>query len=159
MIYVGRAREDKGVFDLAQAWLACADRLERAGWTLNLVLAVTDEGERSTENTLRQMLSNRTASVSIETNLSAPDVQERVARSSIAVVPSIVAEGFGRTAIEAMSCGAAVITTHSGGLWEAVGETGKVINPRAPKRSPQHSSTSLTTRHCVRTWQRLDAQG
>ncbi|GHB46233.1 hypothetical protein GCM10007094_39430 [Pseudovibrio japonicus] len=133
VIYVGRAREDKGVFDLAQAWLACADRLERAGWKLNLVLAVTDEGERSTENALRQMLSSRADSVSIESNLSAPDVQERVARSSIAVVPSIVAEGFGRTAIEAMSCGAAVITTHSGGLWEAVGETGKVINPRAPK--------------------------
>ncbi|WP_208986459.1 MULTISPECIES: glycosyltransferase family 4 protein [unclassified Pseudovibrio] len=133
VIYVGRAREDKGVFDLAQAWLACADRLDRTGWKLNLVLAVTDEGEQSTANSLRQMLSSHADSVSIETNLNASDVQKRLARSSIAVVPSIVAEGFGRTAIEAMSCGAAVITTHSGGLWEAVGETGKVINPRAPK--------------------------
>lgn len=133
VIYVGRARKDKGIFDLAAAWLACADRMKALGWTLEFVLAVTDDGEDATANALRQMLSNHQTSVSIETNLIAADVQRRLAKASIAVVPSIVAEGFGRTAIEAMSCGAAVITTHSGGLWEAVGETGKVINPSAPK--------------------------
>ncbi|WP_208990879.1 glycosyltransferase family 4 protein [Pseudovibrio sp. Tun.PSC04-5.I4] len=133
VIYVGRAREDKGVFDLAQAWVSCADRLEGAGWKLGLVLAVTDEGEEATAKALQEKLAGHADSLSVETNLSALEVQERLSKASIAVVPSIVAEGFGRTAIEALSCGAAVITTHSGGLWEAVGETGKIINPNAPK--------------------------
>ena len=52
-------------------------------------------------------------------------------RSTIAVVPSVWAEPFGKAAIEAMACGLPVISTKAGGLPEIVdnGKTGLIVPP------------------------------
>ena len=55
------------------------------------------------------------------------NVPDLFASADIAVVPSEWAEAFGQVAIEAMACGAAVITSDAGGLPEVVGDVGCVF--------------------------------
>ncbi|MDI6740206.1 MAG: glycosyltransferase family 4 protein [Candidatus Edwardsbacteria bacterium] len=57
-----------------------------------------------------------------------------LSRSTMAVVPSVWAEPFGKAAIEAMACGLPVIATTAGGLPEIVsdGETGRLVPPGDP---------------------------
>jgi glycosyltransferase involved in cell wall biosynthesis len=56
-------------------------------------------------------------------------------RSSLGLVPSIVAETFGIVALEAMYAGKAVIATRNGGLTDVVvdGETGLLVPPGDPQ--------------------------
>lgn len=133
IVFVGRARGDKGVYDLAAAWKTCGEALAQNGWRMVFVLAVTNSEEASTYDALVERLEPIKTSVTFHLNLSAPDVRFHMAEAEIAVVPSIVAEGFGRTALEAMSCEAAVITTGSGGLAEAVGDTAFQVETESPK--------------------------
>jgi len=60
-----------------------------------------------------------------------PSVLAALARATVVVVPSILPEAFGLTAIEAMSEGRPVIATAAGALPEIVthGETGIVVSP------------------------------
>jgi glycosyltransferase involved in cell wall biosynthesis len=55
--------------------------------------------------------------------------------SSIVLVPSIVPEGFGRVALEAMAAGRAVVVSDKGALPEVVGDVGIVV-PSAVDASP-----------------------
>ncbi|MCU0606095.1 MAG: glycosyltransferase family 4 protein [Candidatus Edwardsbacteria bacterium] len=63
--------------------------------------------------------------------LSQHELSAALARSTIAVVPSVWAEPFGKAAIEAMACGLPVIASRAGGLLEIVrhGETGLLVEP------------------------------
>jgi glycosyltransferase involved in cell wall biosynthesis len=56
-------------------------------------------------------------------------VMEEFSRSAIAIVPSIWDEPFGRTALEAMAAGCAVIATKRGGLAEVVGDAAVKLEP------------------------------
>lgn len=60
-------------------------------------------------------------------------------RAAIAVVPSLWAEPFGRTALEGMAAGCAVIASNRGGLPEVIGEAGLLVEPTA-----EHLSAALT---------------
>jgi glycosyltransferase involved in cell wall biosynthesis len=66
--------------------------------------------------------------------LSQADLAATLERSTIAVVPSVWAEPFGKAAIEAMACGLPVIATKTGGLPEIVveGKTGLLVTPGDP---------------------------
>ena len=57
-----------------------------------------------------------------------PDVRQVYAQTRVLVVPSVWEEGFGRVAVEAQSCGIPVIASARGGLAEAVGEGGVLID-------------------------------
>ena len=59
--------------------------------------------------------------------LSHEEVQKKMAKASIVVVPSIWEEPFGLVVAEAMSNGAAIITTLSGGIPEIVRSNGILI--------------------------------
>ena len=61
--------------------------------------------------------------------LSHERVMEEFFRSAIAVVPSLWDEPFGRTAMEAMAAGCAVIATRRGGLAEVVGDAAVDLEP------------------------------
>ncbi len=52
-------------------------------------------------------------------------------RAAVAVVPSLWMEPFGRTALEGMAAGCAVIASNRGGLPEVVGEAGLLVDPTA----------------------------
>lgn len=50
-------------------------------------------------------------------------------RAAIVVVPSLWQEPFGRTALEAMAAGCAVVSSNRGGLPEVVGDAGLLVDP------------------------------
>lgn len=50
-------------------------------------------------------------------------------RAAIVVVPSLWQEPFGRTALEAMAAGSAVVASNRGGLPEVVGDAGVLVDP------------------------------
>jgi UDP-glucose:(glucosyl)LPS alpha-1,2-glucosyltransferase len=56
-------------------------------------------------------------------------VMEAFSRAAIAVVPSLWDEPFGRTALEAMAAGCALIATRRGGLAEVVGDAALALDP------------------------------
>lgn len=62
------------------------------------------------------------------------DVPQLLADATVAVVPSVWAEAFGLTVIEAMAARVAVIATRTGGIPELVddGVTGLLVPPGAP---------------------------
>ncbi len=71
------------------------------------------------------------AGVTVALNVPHGQVMAAWARCSIAVVPSICPEGFGRVAVEAMHAGRPVVASSLGGLAEIVvnGETGVLVTP------------------------------
>ncbi|WP_244300835.1 glycosyltransferase family 4 protein [Roseibium hamelinense] len=118
IVYVGRAREDKGVIHLLDAFL----RAKPDTWRLHLVLAVQTQDERRIFEKITGKACSHTGVV-IEKNLDFTQVQRALGRASIAALPSIVAEGFPRAVVEAMACKCAIITTPTGGTPEAAGDT------------------------------------
>lgn len=61
-----------------------------------------------------------------------PAVLNAMSRAAIVVVPSRWQEPFGLTALEAMACGAALITAPRGGLPEVAGDAALYIDPDDP---------------------------
>lgn len=56
-----------------------------------------------------------------------PDMGEAYSLADVVVLPSVCQEGAGLTMIESMACQKAVITTHSGGIPEYVGDAAIVL--------------------------------
>ncbi|GGB61112.1 hypothetical protein GCM10011316_36380 [Roseibium aquae] len=125
VIYVGRAREDKGVDILLDAF----KDIRQPGWHLDLVLGVQTDAERA----YFQRIGAKVAPdepISIFRNLTSSEVKGRLGQAAIAALPSIVEEGFPRAVVEAMACGCATIATASGGTPEAAG-TCAILLPRS----------------------------
>ncbi len=130
LAYVGRARDDKGLSDLLEG----VRRAGLDGWTLDMVLAIHDAEERATAYRLKQEAVRLGLSrIRFWENLSASQVRGVLGAARIAVAPSRVQEGFGRVVIEAMSCGAAVVATPSGGFKEAGGSHAFYVRPNSPQ--------------------------
>jgi glycosyltransferase involved in cell wall biosynthesis len=119
VLFAGRAVPEKGVEEFA---IAAASALAgRPGWRAVLALG----GGRAAQATVarvREHLAPLGDRAEIHADLPHHDVMTVFASAEIAVVPSVWAEPFGRTALEAMSCGAAVISSGRGGLVEVTGE-------------------------------------
>ena len=67
--------------------------------------------------------------ISFHSELSESDIVYLYSSAEIAVIPSLY-EGFGFGAGEAMACGVPLISTHSGGLKEVVGNAAIEVRPR-----------------------------
>lgn len=127
LVFVGRLVSDKGVSVLIDALglLARRDRRPR--------LTVIGEGPES------HALQRRAASLGLGD--AATFVGRRSGRRlaaalnghEILVVPSTWEEPFGVVALEAMGCGAVPLVTRSGGLPEAVGSHGLVVDKNSPQ--------------------------
>lgn len=119
-LFVGRLQHEKGLLELAQAFLLAANKCPR----LHLVLAGPDEAGMN--SILKQILSpvlTRFHSVGF---VNCPE--QYMAASDFLVIPSH-REGFGVVVIEAAACGIPSIGTNIYGLSDAIidGDTGLLI--------------------------------
>jgi glycosyltransferase involved in cell wall biosynthesis len=111
LLYAGKLTADKGVGLLLDTWSATPDLPGR------LLIA----GRGPLDNDVRA-LAARDPRVSYLGAVSIDELNTIRQRCAAAVVPSLWEEPFGLTAVEAMACGAPVVTTGAGGLAELVDE-------------------------------------
>ncbi|MBD8891921.1 glycosyltransferase family 4 protein [Roseibium litorale] len=126
--FVGRARADKGIRELVEAFVSSPC----PSWELTLILAVLTEEERQFCSGIEAMTFGH-PEIRILRNLTQEGVRDQLATAQIAVFPSIVEEGFHRAAIEAMACGCATIGVNRGGVPEATGGAALLIDQVSPQ--------------------------
>jgi glycosyltransferase involved in cell wall biosynthesis len=124
--YVGRLIRDKGVVELTRAFAIAAPDLP--DW--RLVVAGEDKaklfhGRGAPLARERDALADR---LTLLGQVSHAEAMDLFARAEIAVAPSIWREPFGRTALEAMAQGCAVVATRAGALAEVVDDAGEIVD-------------------------------
>jgi len=128
VVYLGRAREDKGVALLLEAF----KKASPPDWNLELILGVQTEAERAFADRIAASIAPDDP-VTIRENLASSEVKMRLGSAAIATLPSIVEEGFPRAVVEAMACGCATLATASGGTPEAAGGAALLLHPSQPE--------------------------
>ena len=118
--FVGRIIPVKGIVELANAFALAAP--DMPGW--RLVVAGDDSDRRLDAH--RAALGDR---LTLLGQVSHAEAMALYARAEIAVTPSLWEEPFGRSAIEAMSRGCALISTARGGLAEIVTGAAEIVDP------------------------------
>lgn len=129
ILYVGRLIEEKGVMELAGA-LARVLPL-RPGWRAGFIGANRPGGTAELtvyEREVHARLAGLGDQVRFHGFLPAAEVQEIMAGAAIVVVPSKWDEPMGRTAIEGLANGCAVVAGNRGGLREIVRERGILLD-------------------------------
>jgi glycosyltransferase involved in cell wall biosynthesis len=125
LIYVGRLIEGKGVKYILEA-LKIIDASQS-----NITLDVVGDGPE--RNELEKLSSNYGLNdcVTFYGSLNRNMLPEFYSRATIALVPSIVQEGFGLVIVEAMACGCAVVVSDTASSREIIKheENGLLCNP------------------------------
>jgi len=133
IVFAGRMTEDKGALPLAQALRIALPQLP--GWRAALIgskhHSVATE-LTSYEKEVAAALEPIRANTELPGFLTHEETLGFFARAAIAVVPSVWQEPFGRTALEAMAYGAAVISSGRGGLREVTGEAAITLQDMSP---------------------------
>ena len=83
--------------------------------------------------------------ITFRSGISESEIVDLYHSSEIAVIPSLY-EGFGFGAGEAMACGVPLVTTHSGGLKDVVGDCALEISP-ASSEEIENAVTKLFNNH------------
>ena len=129
ILSVGRALDDKGH---RQAMAAIADALSaRPDWTARFILSAVDR-EPDTVRALRDAAAPFGDRIRIDANLPYAEVKAAWARAAIGMALTRTREPFGRTALEALASGAALVTSGLGGLAEVCGPDALVVDPGDP---------------------------
>jgi len=128
--FAGRAMPEKGVDMLCAALPAVLDA--HPDWRAVLMLNDWDDHARWAA---AQIAPLERYGDRVEVLKSAPlaEVRQRMKSAAIAVTPSVWAEPFGLTAIEALAAGAALISSGRGGLREASGPHAIYVDAVTPK--------------------------
>jgi glycosyltransferase involved in cell wall biosynthesis len=119
VLFVGRLAKGKGALPTAKA---LADVLpEHPEW--RAVLVATHRHENPEYAAMfDRALEPVTEQVEVYDKLEFVEIMRLNQQAEIAIVPSLVREGFGRTALEAITGGAALISSGRGGLREVSGK-------------------------------------
>jgi glycosyltransferase involved in cell wall biosynthesis len=126
ILSVGRALDDKGHLE---AMAAVASALEtRPEWSARFILSAIDR-EPQIVRALRDAAAAFEGRIRIETNLPYAEVKSAWERSAIGMVMTKTPEPFGRTALEALASGAALISSGFGGLAEVCGRDALIADP------------------------------
>lgn len=128
LVFVGRLVSDKGVPVLLDALALLAQRKRRPR------LTVIGEGPDAPALQRRAQALGLEEQITFVGRRSGRRLAATLNAHHILVVPSTWEEPFGVVALEAIACGAVPLVTRSGGLPEAVGAHGLVVekgNPRA----------------------------
>ncbi len=127
IVYVGRIIQEKGALPLAEALTLIAPQLPDWQFVVCGVdrLEAVSEYERATH----ALLSRLGTQCHYTGYIDHEAVMQQFSQAAIAVVPSVWQEPFGRTVLEAMCGGAAVVTSGSGGIAEVIGDAGTRVHP------------------------------
>ena len=128
MIFVGRLVQEKGVELFINAVEKISEKLPE--WKFSIVGA-SHLGENGEKSSFANLCSKKFLNIKGKTfftgYLSNSAVQKKMQNASVVIVPSLWDEPYGLVVAEAMSNGAAVITSYSGGIPEVIGSNGVVI--------------------------------
>lgn len=141
ILYVGRMTPNKGVLEYVQALELCLP--EHQIWQASLVGGrrhSVSEQLSDYEKKVQGVATRIGPKVEMKGFLPHSDTLQCYKDASIVVVPSTWDEPYGRTALEAMAQGCAVITSGRGGLREIVGDAGIIID----EVTPQHIAEAIT---------------
>ncbi len=134
ILFVGRLIAEKGVAEMIQAAQLILPHYP--SWRLVLVgnaLTKPNNVQRAYDGYVQSQI-KKLGKQAVWLNTQAHDkLQQLYARAAIAVVPSLAAEPVGRTAIEALGAGAALVSSGLGSLYEILGNSGVVVDPVTPQ--------------------------
>ena len=123
IIFVGRMIPEKGALLFAQALALALPQLPHV--RALMVGGRTSNGEASALTAYERRIADTLMTIGAQVRhagfLSHAQTMDAVARSALAVVPSQWDEAFGRTALEAMALGCALIVSERGALPEVAG--------------------------------------
>ena len=118
VLFAGRAVPDKGGLEAARA--SAIALLNRPGWTARFFLSQPHKN-RAYAGEVQDALAPLGDRGQIITDAPFSAVKQAYEQAAIALVPSVWNEPFGRTALEAMAGGSALICSGRGGLAEVIG--------------------------------------
>ncbi len=126
ILSVGRGLDDKGH---REAMAAIARVLKtRSDWSARFILSALDR-EPDTVRALRDATAPFGERVRIDANLPYAEVKAAWAKAAVGMALTKTPEPFGRTALEAMASGAALVTSGLGGLAEVCGPDALTVDP------------------------------
>lgn len=130
VLVVGRASKEKGILQAAQGLV---DSLLRVpDWKARFILSRYD-GHNDYFDSVCNVLKPLGQQVLIETDQPHKIVKKAFETAAIALVPSTGIETFGRTALEAMAGGAALISSTRGGLGDVVSRHALTLDEVSPQ--------------------------
>lgn len=145
---VGRVTPDKGQLDAVQALIS----LQGCGFPIQLVIA----GDRDLGYAEKVQAAAATLDPPLEMVGRIGDVAALLARSDVALVPSVWDEPFGLAAAEAMALGIPVVAYASGALPEVVGDAGLLVPRGDVSRLAENLRAVLED---ARLWAELSGAG
>ncbi|HEX9167652.1 MAG TPA: glycosyltransferase family 4 protein [Roseiarcus sp.] len=126
ILSVGRALADKGHIEAMEAIEGVLKT--RPGWSARFILSATD-GEPKTVRRLHDAARASGGRIRIDANLPYAEVKAAWEKAAIGLALTKTPEPFGRTALEALASGAALITSGLGGLGEVCGPCAVTVDP------------------------------
>ena len=127
ILSVGRALDDKGH---VEAMRAIARLLRsRQEWSARFILSAI-EREPQIVRELRNAAADFDGRIRIETNLPYAEVKAAWEKAAVGMVLTKTPEPFGRTALEALASGTALVASGLGGLAEVCGGDALIVDPK-----------------------------
>jgi glycosyltransferase involved in cell wall biosynthesis len=126
ILSVGRGIADKGHIE-AMAAIQRALKT-RPGWSARFILSATDR-EPETVRALRNAADRSGGRIRVDANLPHAEVKAAWEKAAIGLALTRTPEPFGRTALEALAGGAALIGSGLGGLAEVCGACAVTVDP------------------------------
>lgn len=145
--YAGRLIENKGILDLLEALALC----KAEGLLIELHYCGAVEG--IFDQVITEKIKNLHLNDCVFYEGYISNVEEFYKSLHVLVLPSQVAEAFGLTLIEAMSCGTAVITTNSGAQVEIIthGVNGLIVDAYSPAQLCDAIVALYKNRNCLQS--------
>lgn len=132
--FVGRLQPEKGALEFVQALQQLLPDYE--GWKGVIIGAARhdpDSLKNPYEKQIQHILQETSLPIEIRGFCTHEQTMQTLAESEISVIPSLWNEAFGRTALEAMACGCATISSTRGGLAEVVGQAAYRLEEISPR--------------------------
>ena len=126
ILSVGRGLADKGHIEAMAAIMRALET--RPAWSARFVLSAIDR-EPETVRALRHAADGSGGRVTIAANLPHAEVKAAWEKAAIGLALTRTPEPFGRTALEALAGGAALISSGLGGLAEVCGPCAITVDP------------------------------